>query len=48
MIIMTLHELLLKVSFNELIPTLKRVYDVKDIYSYREAFNELMLKSRIS
>lgn len=40
---MILSELLLKVSFDELIPTLKGVYDVKDIYSYREAFDELML-----
>ena len=44
MIIMTLSELLRKVSFDELIPTLKGVYDVKDIYSYGEAFDELMLK----
>ena len=44
---MTLYELLHKVSFDELIPTLEEVYDVKDIYSYREAFDELMLKSRI-
>ena len=40
---MTLYELLHKVSFDELIPTLEGVYDVKDIYSYREAFDELML-----
>ena len=40
---MTLSELLRKVSFDELIPTLEGVYDVKDIYSYREAFDELML-----
>ena len=40
---MTLYELLRKVSFDELIPTLEGVYDVKDIYSYREAFDELML-----
>ena len=44
---MTLSELLCKVSFDELIPTLEEVYDVKDIYSYRKAFDELMLKSRI-
>lgn len=30
---MTLSELLRKVAFNELIPTLKGVYDMKDIYS---------------
>ena len=35
---MTLYELLHNVSFDELIPTLKGVYDVKDIYSYREAY----------
>lgn len=40
---MTLYELLRKVSFDELIPTLKGEYDVKDICSYREAFDELML-----
>ena len=40
---MTLFELLHNVSFDELITTLKGVYDVKDIYSYREAFDELML-----
>ena len=40
---MTLYELLHKVSFDELIPTLEGVYAVKDIYSYREAFDELML-----
>ncbi len=40
---MTLYELLSRVSFDDLIPTLKEVYDVKDIYSYRGAFDELML-----
>ena len=40
---MTLYELLRRVSFDELIPTLKGEYDVKDIYSYRGAFDELML-----
>ena len=40
---MTLFELLHNVSFDELIPTLEGVYAVKDIYSYREAFDELML-----
>mgnify|MGYP004562759993 FL=1 len=41
---MTLFELLHKVSFDDLIPTLKEVYDVEtDIYAYREAFDELNL-----
>lgn len=41
---MTLSELLRKVSFDDLIPTLKEVYDVDtDIYAYREAFDELNL-----
>ena len=41
---MTLFELLHKVSFDDLIPTLKDVYDVEtDIYAYREAFDELSL-----
>ena len=41
---MTLSELLHKVSFDDLIPTLKEVYDVEtDIYAYREAFDELNL-----
>lgn len=43
MLLMTLYELLRRVSFDDLIPTLKRVYDVKGIYSYKEAFDELML-----
>ena len=34
---MTLSELLRNVSFDDLIPTLKEVYDVDtDIYAYRE------------
>jgi len=41
---MTLSELLHSVSFDDLIPTLKEVYDVEtDIYAYREAFDELNL-----
>lgn len=41
---MTLFELLHRVSFDDLIPTLKEVYDVEtDIYAYREAFDELNL-----
>ncbi len=41
---MTLFELLHKVSFDDLIPTLKEVYGVEiDIYAYREAFDELNL-----
>ena len=41
---MTLSELLRNVSFDDLIPTLKDVYDVEtDIYAYREAFDELNL-----
>ena len=41
---MTLSELLHSVSFDDLIPTLKKVYDVEtDIYAYREAFDELNL-----
>ncbi len=41
---MTLSELIHKVSFDDLIPTLKEVYDVEtDIYAYREAFDELNL-----
>lgn len=41
---MTLFELLHKVSFDDLMPTLKEVYDVDtDIYAYREAFDELNL-----
>lgn len=41
---MTLSELLHSVSFDDLIPTLKKVYGVEtDIYAYREAFDELNL-----
>lgn len=41
---MTLSELIHKVSFDDLIPTLKKVYDVEtDIYAYKEAFDELNL-----
>lgn len=41
---MTLSELLHSVSFDDLTPTLKKVYDVEtDIYAYREAFDELNL-----
>lgn len=41
---MTLSELLCNVSFDDLIPTLKDVYDVdSDFYAYREAFDELNL-----
>ncbi len=41
---MTLSELLCNVSFDDLIPTLKDVYDVdSDLYAYREAFDELRL-----
>ncbi len=41
---MTLSELLCNVSFDDLIPTLKDVYDVdSDLYAYREAFDELNL-----
>ena len=41
---MTLSELFHSVSFDDLIPTLKEVYDVEtDIYAYREAFDELNL-----
>lgn len=41
---MTLSELLHSVSFDDLTPTLKEVYDVEtDIYAYREAFDELNL-----
>ena len=41
---MTLFELLHRVSFDDLIPTLKEEYDVDtDIYAYREAFDELNL-----
>lgn len=41
---MTLSELLHSVSFDDLIPTLKKVYDVEtDIYAYREAFDEMNL-----
>lgn len=41
---MTLFELIHKVSFDDLIPTLKEEYDVDtDIYAYREAFDEISL-----
>ncbi len=41
---MTLFELIHKVSFDDLIPTLKEVYEVDtDIYAYREAFDEISL-----
>lgn len=41
---MTLSELLHSVSFDDLTPTLKKVYDVEtDIYAYRDAFDELNL-----
>lgn len=41
---MTLSELLHSVPFDDLIPTLKKVYDVEtDIYAYRDAFDELNL-----
>lgn len=41
---MTLSELIHKVSFDDLIPTIKKKYGVEtDIYAYKEAFDELNL-----